>query len=73
MTVRKLRNGIQVDAHESHYAIDEGDIKPLNNTLDENGVPIPYIITGSELVENLDVGGINIYIFSEKSNSWNKI
>lgn len=73
MAVRKIRNGQVTDASESHYCIDEGDIKPVNTKLDGNGVPIPYIITGSDLIENLDAGGINVYIFSEKSNSWNKI
>jgi hypothetical protein len=72
MAVRLLRNGENVNISELHYAIDEGSIFPTN-PLDENGNIITKIITGSDLIEVLDAGGINTYIFSEKSNSWKLI
>lgn len=72
MAVRLLRNGENVNISEKHFCIDEGEIKPIN-PLDENGNQIIKIITGSDLVEVLDTGGINTYIFSEKSNSWKLI
>lgn len=73
MAVRLLRKGQETNIAEKHYCIDEGDIKPINGGIDENGKVISGIITGSDLIENLDAGGINVYIYSEKNNSWNLI
>lgn len=70
MAIRLLRRGEETNIAEKHYAIDEGDIKPVNGGLDENGKAIRGIITGSDLIEVLDAGGINVYIYSEKSNTW---
>ena len=70
MAIRLLRTGDHVNITEKHYAIDEGEVKPVNNRHDEKGNLIIDIITGSDLIEILDAGGINTYIFSEKSNSW---
>ena len=70
MAIRLLRRGEVTNVAERHYAIDEGDTKPVNNGIDENGKVIKGIITGSDLIEVLDVGGINTYIYSEKSNTW---
>ena len=73
MTIRKLRSGQQTNIAESHYHIDENDIKPINGNLDVNGKIISGIITGSTLIENLDLGGIKAYVYSEKNNSWNPL
>ena len=70
MTVRLLRKGQETSVAEKHYCIDQGDTKPINGNLDANGKIISGIITGSDLIEILDAGGINAYIYSEKSNSW---
>ena len=70
MAVRLLRNGENVNIAEKHYCIDEGESFPQNNKYDKEGNLIIEIITGSDLIEILDAGGINTYIFSEKSNSW---
>ena len=73
MAVRLLRNGENVNIAEKHYCIDGGGIFPVNNKYDKEGNLIIEIITGSDLIEILDAGGINTYIFSEKSNSWKAI
>lgn len=73
MAVRLLRNGDETQIAEKHYAIDEGDTMPINTRHDEKGNLIIDIITGSDLIEVLSSGGINTYIFSEKSNSWKLI
>ena len=73
MAIRLLRRGEVTNVAERHYAIDEGDTKPVNNGIDENGKVIKGIITGSTLIENLDLGGIKAYVYSEKNNSWNPL
>lgn len=73
MTIRLLRKGQQTNIAERSYRCDEGDAFPINGNLDSNGKVISGIITGSELIENLDAGGIKAYIYSEKNNSWNPL
>ena len=70
MAIRLLRNGDSVNITEKHYAIDEGETKPINNKQDEKGNLIIEIITGSDLIEILDAGGCKAYLFSEKNNAW---
>ena len=70
MAIRLLRNGDETQVAEKHFAIEEGDTMPINTRHDEKGNLIIDIITGSDLIEVLSAGGVNTYIFSEKTNSW---
>ena len=73
MTVRLLRQGQQTNIAEKNYHIDENDTKPVNGGIDVDGKIISGIVTGSTLIENLDLGGIKAYVYSEKNNSWNPL
>ena len=70
MSARLIRDGGRIVVSDKEYVIEEGEEKPINTRHDENGNLIIDIIKGSTLIEILDAGGINTYIFSEKTNSW---